>query len=314
MTIRANIGSGGWHPCIFGLIAALAMLAFAPVQALTLDLVSIDDEVIGEIRVEYARRDDTLMDIARWVAMGHHEIRRANPEVDLWRPGEGTEVLVPARFVVPDGPRTGILLNLPEKRLYYFHGHPDNGKPQVTTYPVGIGKAGRETPTGSMHITARLEDPTWFPTDGVIADYASRGIELARRIPPGPDNPLGRHALVLSKPGYLIHGTNRPDGVGMRVSQGCIRLYPEHIERLVFELPLGTPVHIVDQPVKLGLREGRLYLEVHPTVDGETIAVEQVVAMVERRYRAGLGAVDWELVRKIARQADGIPRAITADA
>lgn len=296
----------------------LGLFLAAPAPAATYLLEPADVEVIGELRYEHARRSDTLMDIARWLNMGYKEIRRANPEIEIWKPGEGARILIPSLYVLPEGPRDGIVINRAEMRLYYFHRAPDAGDIQVTTHPIGIGRIGRETPmNGSTQVTAKLDNPAWYPTDGVLADYASRGIELARMIPPGPDNPLGRHAMVLGMNGYLIHGTNRPDGVGMRVSQGCVRLYPEHIERLIHQVPIGTPVHFVDQPIKVGIHGERLYLEIHRDAD-ETIPdasrVYEAVQTALRRHGANLqDPVDWEAVEHTRMLADGIPRLITGE-
>lgn len=288
-------------------VAAAETLAFDPAH----------DQVIGELKIEHARRSDTLMDIARWLNMGYREIRLANPDVDLWVPGEGTRVLVPSMFVLPEAPREGIVINRAEKRLYFFHSDPETGQALVTSHPIGIGRAGRETPVGIGRVTARLDHPTWYPTDGVIADYASRGIELPRIIPPGPDNPLGEHALVLDLPGYLIHGTHRPDGVGMRVSQGCVRLYPEHISRLIQQVPIGTPVRFVDQAIKLGERHGHLYLEVHPGPEGQRpdlASMKSAIDQWSRRHADRLQhTLDMDRAEALIEKANGIPARITAE-
>ena len=295
--------------------ALLLSIGVPAAQATTWPFDPAAMEVVGETQYEHARRSDTLMDIARWLSMGYREIRRANPDVDLWIPGEGTRVLIPSKFVLPEGPREGLVVNRAEKRLYYFHTN-DSGQPAVTTFPIGIGKAGRETPVGNATVIQRLENPAWYPTEGVRADYRSRGVELPRVIPPGPDNPLGRYALILDLDGYLIHGTHRPDGVGMRVSQGCVRLYPEHIERLVFDVPIGTPVAMVDQPVKAGFRDGQLFLEIHPGHDDSVPDMAEVRAVVERAWQRNRerldSAVDWELVEDAWHNADGVPRVISA--
>lgn len=307
------------HPGISGIpgIMLTTLLCVLPALGLATSypLTQPDAEVIGEIRHEHARRSDTLMDIARWLSMGYREIRRANPDVDLWIPGEGTRVLIPSLFVLPDAPREGIVINRAEKRLYYFHADPVSKDRMVTTYPIGIGKAGRETPVGKATVIQRLENPAWYPTEGVRADYRARGIELPRSVPPGPDNPLGRFALILDMDGYLIHGTHRPDGVGMRVSQGCVRLYPEHIEQLVFEVPIGTPVAMIDQPVKAGYRDGHLYLEIHPGHDDSLPELGEVRRIVERawlRHRHRIaGPINWDHVEAAWQGADGVPRVVT---
>jgi L,D-transpeptidase ErfK/SrfK len=294
----------------------LALCGCLPALADTLELPDPAAEVVGENRIEFARRSDTLMDIARWTNMGYREIRRANPDVDLWKPGEGTKVLIPSRFVLPDGPRDGILINRAEKRLYYFHLDAETGTNQVTTYPIGIGREGRETPLGSTRITRKLDNPAWYPSDETIADYAERGLELARVVPPGPDNPLGDHALLLDLRGYLLHGTNRPDGVGMRVSQGCVRLYPEHIRDLVERVALGTPVHFVDQAVKLGVHQGRLYLEVHADAEGRGPDPNQANTLIQTWLAENAdrltAPVDREEIRKVLLSADGVARSVVS--
>lgn len=304
------------YRCAWLVSLACVVLGVPPgLGAATYPIESNRVEVIGELGYEHARRSDTLMDIARWLNMGYREIRRANPDVDLWIPGEGTRVLIPSMYVLPDAPREGIVINRAEKRLYYFHENADSGKQQVTTHPIGIGRAGRETPTGSTRVVRKLDDPAWYPTEGVLADYRSRGIELPRMVPPGPDNPLGRHAMVLDLDGYLIHGTNSPDGVGMRVSQGCVRLYPEHIERLIHQVPVDTPVHFIDQPIKIGHRDGHLYLEIHLPPDGSRPERERIETAVrtalERNGNALAGEVEWERVDQALDEANGIPQRIT---
>jgi len=301
-----------WRPLALVVLVS-TILCWSPAQSQTWPLAE-DTEVVGEPKIEFARRSDTLMDIARWVSMGHHELRRANPDVDIWGPGEGTRLLVPAQFVLPDAPRDGIVVNRAEKRLYWFHQDPETGQRLVTSYPVGIGKQGRETPTGSARIVTKLDQPAWFPTQGVIDDYAAQGKTLPRVVPPGPDNPLGDHAIVLDMPGFLLHSTNRPDGVGMRVSQGCVRLYPEHIRELVAQVPVGTPVHFVDQPVKLGRRNGALYLEVLPDGDGLMPDREDVLASLAAWQRqSDFGSawlIDHDAIDALLKAADGMARAV----
>ncbi len=294
------------------------MAALNPAHAgLRFELMHDQVEVVGELRTDFGRRDLTLMDIGRWNSMGYHEIRRANPDINLWNPGEGRAILIPALFVLPDGAREGMLVNRAEKRLYYFH-RDAAGRPVVTTYPIGVGIEGRETPSGARaRIVRKLESPAWYPTAGVIANYKERGLYLPRRIPPGPDNPLGDHVLMLDLPGIMLHGTNRPDGVGMRVSQGCVRLFPEHIRYLVETVPLGTSVQFVDQPIKLGQRDGKVYLEVHPDADGRAPTLAEVIDEIDRwrsanRGRAGL-LLDMDKVATVADAATGVPEVVSGE-
>lgn len=308
------------HWVRLSLVAVLMVLSNAA-RAETYPIIPVDGQLIGGVQVIQARRDDTLLDIARLYSLGFGDIRKANPEVDPWLPGEATQVVIPTRFILPDAPREGIVLNRGEMRLYYFHNDPVTGNPMVTTYPVGIGRVDRQTPIGRTRIVNKLQNPTWYPTRDVRADYAARGLELPLSVPPGPDNPLGEYALVLDRPGYLIHGTNRPDGIGMRVSQGCIRLYPEHIAALVSRVDTGTPVTIVDQPYKLAVSGGRLMVEVHPVVypdgsegheeSGEQRLVEQISLLLAEKGDQLAADVDWEKVTDVFQAANGLPTVVT---
>lgn len=301
-------------------MAALLLLGSPQLQAQSYLIEPFNTDMVGEIKVIQARESDTLMDIARAHSLGYRAIRLANPDLDVWLPGDTMPVVIPSRFVLPNAPREGVVLNRGEMRLYFFHQDPETDQPLVTTYPVGIGRADRQTPTGRGHITMKLHKPTWYPTENVRADYAAQGKSLARQIPAGPDNPLGEYALVLNLPGYLIHGTNKPDGIGMLVSQGCVRLYPEHIEALVAAVEKGTPVTIIDQPSKAGIANGKLMVEVHPPVypdqqsergKDEQKLITQIMVLLETRGAELEGDVDWNKVRQVFNRADGIPVSVT---
>ncbi|MEO0574988.1 MAG: L,D-transpeptidase family protein [Pseudomonadota bacterium] len=221
------------------------------------------DDVIGAVTTVEASAADTLVDIARRHGLGYNDMVRANPAVDPWLPGEGTEVLLPTQFVLPDAPRRGVVLNLPEYRLYYFIAATSSAPAKVMTYPISIGRMDWETPLGMTKVVAKNERPSWYPPTSIRKEHEEAGDPLPRVVPPGPDNPLGDYAVRLGLPGYLIHGTNRPAGVGMRVTHGCIRMFPEDIAVFFASLPVGTPVRIVNQPVKLGWLNGALLVEAH---------------------------------------------------
>jgi L,D-transpeptidase ErfK/SrfK len=274
------------------------------------------DDVIGAVREIQIREQDTLVNIARRHNLGYRELRLANPEVDSWLPGEGAVVRLPTRFVLPDAPREGIVLNISEMRLYYYPpaGSPYAGK--VITYPLGIGREGWDTPLGATRIVRTAERPTWRPTESIRKEYAKDGKDLPRVVPPGPDNPLGEYALYLSFPTYLIHGTNKPAGIGMRVTSGCIRLYPEDIAALYSMAGAGTPVHIIDQPYKTGWLDGTLYVEAHPPdasgrkhVSSYTPLIKSLVAATRERPDF---PVDWHRAQRAAEIADGIPVAVSS--
>ena len=268
--------------------------------------------VVGDIKVYAARFDDTLLDIARRFGMGIAELRLANPNVDLWLPGEGTAVRLPSRHVLPSSPRRGVVINVPEMRLYYY---PRAGS-EVRTWPISIGRLEHETPLGRTTVTRKKVGPAWYPTDSIREEHAARGEILPPVVEPGPDNPLGSHALYLGFPTYLIHGTNRPYSIGMRVSHGCIRLYPEDIVELYDHVTPGTPVTIVDQRVKAGWLGGELYLEVHPnpgvpTNEGRPSMTDAVRAIIGATPEAiEPPPVDWGSVRDALVAADGVPTVV----
>lgn len=262
MTLRAAICLLAWQ----------LGLATASLQADSYVLPADGGSVVGWEGVTIARQEDTLADIARTFKVGHTEMRLANPDLDFWLPGAGTRVVLPTRFALPRAERRGIVLNIPEMRLYYFPAARPNEDPVVVTYPVSIGRMDWSTPVGLHRITAKIRNPSWTPPASILREAAAAGEPLPRFIPPGPDNPLGAFALRLDLPSYLIHGTNRPYGVGMRVTHGCIRMYPEDIERLFPEVQVGTPVNIVNQPVKVGWLGDTLFMEVHPPLEEDPIS------------------------------------------
>ena len=215
-------------------------------------------DLIGRLRLLITRQETILHEVARRHDLGILELSAANPGIDPWVPGEERLVVLPSAHLLPDGPREGILINLAELRLYVFF---EGGR--VETHAIGIGREGFETPRGRTRIVRKRRNPTWYPTKSSRQEDPS----LPRAVPPGPDNPLGSRALYLGWPAYLIHGTNKPYGVGRRVSHGCIRMYPEQIERLYDQIPVGTPVTVVEQTVKVGERDGVFWLEAHPDYD-----------------------------------------------
>ena len=217
-------------------------------------LESAGQTVIGEPQVVYTRAEDTLSDLAREYGLGFDELVQANPHVDPWLPGADTPVLLPTQYVLPEVARQGVVLNVAAKRLFYFPPAAEGEQQQVLTYPIGIGRVGWETPTGQTEVVAKAVDPHWYVPWSVRQEHAEMGNPLPSVVPPGPDNPLGSRVLKLEMPGYLIHGTNQPYGVGMRVSHGCVRLYPENIEALYELVDVGEPVVIVNEPYLFGSR------------------------------------------------------------
>ena len=245
------------------LVALICGNAWSATYELPLD----GSDVVGEIATITARFDDTLIDLARQHGIGYQDIVRANPDVNVWVPGEGTEVVIPTRYVLPSGPRTGVVLNLAEYRLYYFPESKGDEPAVVMTYPISIGRMDWETPLGMTSVVSKMTNPSWYPPKSVRDEHAAEGRPLSSVVPPGPDNPLGKHAMRLGLPGYLIHGTNRPAGVGMRVTHGCLRMFPEDIRYLFDHVAVNTPVRIINNPVKIGWHGDELVLESHPILE-----------------------------------------------
>jgi L,D-transpeptidase ErfK/SrfK len=293
-------------------LALTALLAQLPVSATTYPLADPAPAVVGaDIRVQTVY-EDTLYGLARRYSLGSEELIRVNPAVDPWLPGANRSLLVPNRHILPSGPREGIVVNLPEHRLYYYP-KPGRGKPQeVVTFPVSIGKMDWRTPIGETRVAARQKNPVWYPTESVRREHAAAGETLADHVPPGPDNPLGNYALRLAagKGTYLIHGTNNPIAVGLAVTHGCIRMYPEDIEALFNQVRVGTKVRIVDEPVKVAWVDGELLLEAHPPIDAEGQTLEPDLAQFEALLAAAVGdsevAIHWDYAREILQRADGV--------
>ncbi len=242
-----------------------------PISANHYELESSAQSVVGVPQVVLARDEDTFSDLARAYGLGYDELVAANPGVDPWLPGADTPILLPTQFVLPAGIREGVVLNIASKRLFYFPRMPEGQAPVVKTYPIGIGRVGWETPLGSTTVVAKAVDPVWYVPQSVRKEHAEMGDPLPSVIPAGPDNPLGTRVLKLNIPGYLIHGTNQPYGVGMRVSHGCVRLYPENIEYLYDLVDIGEPVQIINKPYLLGELDGELIFEAHAPLEDDLV-------------------------------------------
>ncbi|GAA3900627.1 hypothetical protein GCM10022228_08980 [Halomonas cibimaris] len=247
-------------------VSAAAMAKAQPEEALPKGHYALPENgnMVGEAYRVTVKKDETLLDIAAEHQVGYEEIRRANPDTSLWVPKPGSQVTIPARYILPPVRREGLVINLAELRLYYFPDAAQSETPIVETYPIGIGREGYTTPLGVTKTTMKLKDPAWYPPDSIRQEAAEKGDSLPSVVPPGPDNPLGTRAILLDLPGYLIHGTNRPDGVGMRVSHGCIRLRPETVQSLFTRVGVGERVNIIDMPVKIGRDGKRLYVQSYP--------------------------------------------------
>ncbi len=263
---------------------------------------------IGAVSSAVARSGETVSDLARRFDLGFTEVMAANPDLDPDAPIGGRTVILPAFHILPEGPRQGIVVNLAAQRLFYFPS-----ATRVVTFPVGVALAGHETPQGATTVVDKQREPTWRPTPTIRADQPW----LPASVGPGPQNPLGAAALYLGWPAYLIHGTNRPDGIGRSGSYGCLSLYPEDIRALFDAVPVGTPVRVVRQDVAAAWSNGRLVAQVYP--NEEQGAGLRSLGDVSQRVTADLRArlkrlaalrrveVDWATVDAARWDRSGLP-------
>lgn len=287
------------------LIACACLVSFSRANAGT-----YEKSYVGEMKTWSAKHEDTFIELARKNNLGFVEMRAANPGIDPWLPGEGTKIIVPSMHLLPNAPRKGIVINLPEMRLFYY---PSNGAPP-SVYPIGIGREGLNTPEGSTKVMSKIVGPVWRPTPRMREEDPT----LPASVPPGPENPLGTHALYLGWSQYRIHGTNKPYGIGRRTSSGCIRMYPEGIIDLFNQVSEGTDVTVVNQPIKLGWVGDELLLEAHTSVeqadqvemDGYTATFRMDEKDMQRILEAAgeyVDRLDWMTIRKAIRERKGYP-------
>ena len=307
---------GFWSGAVFALIQPLA-------SAELLDLPENGDSVLGASYNITTRYGETTLMLAQMHQIGYHELLSANPDVHTWMPGEGVRMHISRQYILPGKARAGLVLNLAELRLYYFDAASD-GKPRVRTYPVSAGRVDWVTPIGATRVLDRLENPNWYPPKSVILEHEAMGQDLPKVVPPGQDNPLGRYALMLDADGYFIHGTNREEGIGMRVTHGCIRLRSDDIAELIHRVPIDTPVEIMSMPIKIGLLNGIVYMEAHAKpleefpmpeknpVFEETDVLQPIFAL-EEQLPAGNYVIYWEQVMEVARRRLGVPTAVGWD-
>lgn len=295
-----------------GLIVLCFLLpSFAAAE--TFPLPENGDTVIGEVLQIASVYEDTFTQLARRYNFGYTELRQANPDVDPWLPGTGTSIRLPSFYVLPDAPKEGIVINLAEFRLYYYPPAKEDGSREVQTYPLGIGRDAFPTPELVAEIKARIPNPAWYPPESIIAEHAARGQILPRTVPPGPDNPLGDHAIQLTTPGYFIHGTNRAAGIGLRVSHGCIRMYPKDIAYLFDQVSIGVPVRVIHQPVKVGTLNGQIFAEAHPATQEEEDSIQWLLtSQLQNLVGEQTLTVDWEVIDRFVERQDGIPAEIAS--
>ena len=264
------------------------------------------EDVIGRLAVVRLEKEDTLPDIARHFSLGIDALSAANPGVDVWVPKAGERILLPLSFILPDAPRKGIVINLAAMRLFQFKG--EGHSLTVSTYPLGVGTLERPSPTGQMVVARKATRPTWHVPASIAKDHLKKGDPLPAKVLPGPQNPLGEYALYLSKSTYLIHGTNKPASIGLRATNGCIRLYPEDVKKLYESTSVKTPVYIVNQPYLLGQCNGVVYMEVHaPPEDLDAVEFDKIYIKLRNIEKESGGKLNWSKVKEVLAEARGIP-------
>jgi L,D-transpeptidase ErfK/SrfK len=267
--------------------------------------------LIGDLETITSKYEDTLVHLARKYNVGFVELRAANPGIDPWLPGKNTQLIIPTQHILPDAPQQGIVINLPEMRMYFYI---TPGEPPAS-FPIGIGRSGLTTPLGTTTVERMGTDPIWYPTDRMRKEDP----KLPVAVPPGPENPMGTHAMYLGWPSYAIHGTDKPYSIGRRLSSGCIRMYPEDILTVFDNVDPGTQVTVVDQPVKTAWINDQYYIQVHPTQEQSDIlskdAVHHSIYPLNdadiKTILAGAGDatdhLDWAKIKKAVRERRGIP-------
>jgi len=299
------------HPlCLLALL-----LASSSVQATRFVLPSNpDDRLIKAVDMQnnsqtFANKDEDLLDIALRYDLGQNEIVRLNPDVDRWLPAMDSVIKLQNTRLLPDSEQRGMILNLPEFRLYYFPKRMQGSAANVITHPVSVGRQDWETPLGKTKVIAKKKNPAWRPPESIKKEHAEKGDPLPDVVPAGPDNPLGLYAMRLGIPGYLIHSTNKPFGVGLRVSHGCVRMYPKDIETLFPLIKVGTPVSIINQPIKVGWLEGSLYIEIHAPLEEHQYddLLSIALDLIEINNNGELPIIDGKLLKQAIIEKRGSP-------
>lgn len=268
------------------------------------------ESLIGDIEYSRIHVGDSATTIAEKYNIGYNSIQNANPQLDLDKIlPEGADLLVPTQHILPNQGRRGVVINLPEMRMYYY---PENSR-EVLTYPIGIGKIGKTIPIKRAVVTRKKENPTWVPPKDIREYNLRKGIVLPRIMPPGPDNPLGNYAIYMSIPTFLMHSTIYPESIGRRASFGCIRMYESDIEDLFPAISTGTPITIINNPIKFGWQNKELYMEAHHPLeefhDGIS-ALPEIIKEVANETNNEATLVDWQGVYYLSKERDGVPHDI----
>lgn len=292
-------------------LSAIFLLATTNAFATAYSIPPLNQVLIGEIQYSTAEEGDNVVKVAKRYDIGYNAMSIANPQLDLTRGfPAGAPMVLPTQYMLPNNTRHGIVVNLPEMRMYYF----PEGRNEVLTYPIGIGKIGKTIPIVNTMITRKAKNPVWIPPQDIREFNLEQGIVLPKVMPAGPDNPLGPYAIYMKLPTYLIHSTVFPESVGKRASFGCLRMYEGDIETFFPSVERGIPVAIINQPNKIGWQQNYLYLEAHEPLEEHQSAYDAtlpgIVHAITLQTKDQPTLVDWQSVSYIANERDGVPHAI----
>jgi L,D-transpeptidase ErfK/SrfK len=298
---------------VFSVLTSLSQPSFSTVYNLPAKAHdSVIAEYPNEIAVTRADQNETLLDVARRFSLGQMEIIRLNQELDRWLIKKDQVITLPNKRILPDSPHVGITLNIAEYRMYYYS---TNGK--IYSFAHGVGRQDWNTPLGKTTIQKKVKDPTWHPPESIRREHAANGDPLPEVVPAGIHNPLGAYALYLNLPGdYRIHGTDidKIFGIGMQITHGCVRMYPEDIDALYHMVNEGTVVYIVKQPIKVGWLDNVLYVESHPDLEGEETTVDQRLAsaltLIQKANNNRLPEFDQTALKEALDKQTGNPTAV----
>ncbi|MDD2660432.1 MAG: L,D-transpeptidase family protein [Methylococcales bacterium] len=278
---------------------------------------SVVTQFHDDVPLTRAEQNETLPDVARRFLLGQTEIVRLNPDVDRWHVKKDEIIRIPDKRILPDTPHEGITLNIAEYRMYHYPPAQKGMAPQVMSYAHGIGRQDWDTPLGKTRVDRKVKDPAWHPPESIRREHAANGDPLPAVVTPGPHNPLGAYMMHLAVPGgYEIHGTDidKIYGIGMQITHGCVRMYPEDIEELYHSVPVGAPVYIVKQPIKAGWLDNVLYIEAHPDLEGEETTLEQkldvALKLIEKANNLNMPEFDHLALNQALKTLDGNPVAI----
>jgi len=288
----------------------MILFLVSPILAATFPLPVRGNDIVGDVKTHIVKPNETFASIAHDFDICQYELVESNPHVNPKNPLVGTVLIIPSRYILPNTPREEMVINLAELRLYYY----PRDKKEVWVFPVGIGREGEQTPVGYLRIVEHRENPTWHSPEAIRKARAKEGVVIPKVVPPGPDNPLGKFAMRLSRRNYLIHGTNDNGGVGQRSSSGCIRMYPKDIKKLFHAAKNGTSVLVINEPFKIGRDSHKIFFEAHMPLHEKAVEYadvhQAVMATLSTFGSYKERDVNWDKTVSIAKEQQGLPQEI----